>query len=84
LNSAYSVNQTADGGYIIAGETLSFYIGLCTAWLVKTNSKGIKEWEKTYGETGSDSAYAVQQTTGCGYVFAGETFALGAYGWVMS
>jgi hypothetical protein len=48
---------------------------------VKTNSKGIKEWEKTYGESGLDSAYAVQQTTDGGYIFAGETFSLGAYGW---
>jgi parallel beta-helix repeat protein len=81
LDFAYAVQQTSDGGYILAGETLSFYIGLCTAWLVKTNSRGIKEWEKTYGESGLDSAYSVQQTTDGGYVFAGETFSLGAYGW---
>jgi hypothetical protein len=72
FDSASSVQQTSDGGYILAGNTL-FETGLCSAWLVKTNSQGDMEWEKTFGITGFDSVSSVQQTTDGGYILAGDT-----------
>jgi len=39
-DAAYSVQQTADGGYILAGWTNSFGAGDYHAWLIKNNSLG--------------------------------------------
>jgi hypothetical protein len=69
--AACSVQQTSDGGYILAGETYSFGAGYTDSWLVKTDSNGKMEWNKTYGGNWFDAAYCVRQTTDGGYIFAG-------------
>jgi hypothetical protein len=77
-DEAYSVQQTADGGYIVAGYTESFGAGWEDFYLVKTNSSGEPLWTRTYGGSGGDCAYSVQQTTDGGYVVAGFTYSFGA------
>ena len=77
-DKAESVQQTRDGGYIIAGETSSYGAGSEDFWLVKTDSSGNKEWDKTFGGTNDDVAYSVQQTSDDGYIIAGETSSYGA------
>ena len=72
VEEATFVQQTSGGGYILAGSTESYGAGSRDAWLVKTNSKGHKVWDKTFGGTGWDEAHSVQQTTDGGYIFAGH------------
>ncbi|MFA5778239.1 MAG: hypothetical protein WC870_01990, partial [Candidatus Paceibacterota bacterium] len=67
---AYSVQQTVDGGYVVAGST-SFGAGSNDFWVLKLDPSGNITWEKTYGGVGSDIAYSIQQTTDGGYVVAG-------------
>jgi uncharacterized delta-60 repeat protein len=84
-DAAYSVQQTSDGGYIVAGTTNSFGAGNSDVWVLKLNSTGGVTWQKTYGGTGDDFAYAVKQTSDSGYVVAGWTVSFGAEssdGWV--
>jgi hypothetical protein len=72
------IQCTADGGYIAAGMTKSFGEGDQDIWLLKLESSGGIEWEKTYGGTGTDAALSIQQTSDLGYVAAGYTVSFGA------
>lgn len=70
---AFSIKQTNDRGYIVAGETESFGTGRFDAWILKLNPDGTPAWQKTYGGLKSDSAFSIQQTDDGGYIVAGET-----------
>ncbi len=71
IDSAHSVWQTHDGGYIIAGSTSSFGDDRYNVWVVKTDPNGNEQWNKTYWETCNDCATLIQQTQDGGYIIAG-------------
>jgi uncharacterized delta-60 repeat protein len=70
---AYSIYQTSDGGYVVAGTTPSFGAGDYDFWVLKLTSTGAVSWQKRYGGTGYDVAYSIQQTSDGGYIVAGYT-----------
>ena len=76
---ANSIIQTIDGGFIVAGWTdsndsdITLNRGHNDCWVVKLNSTGIIEWQKTLGGTNSDRATSIQQTSNGGYIVAGWT-----------
>jgi len=75
--TAYSIQQTFDGGFVVAGETQSFGAGKKDIWIIKLNIWGDIEWEKTYGGSQDEEASSIQQTNDGGYIIAGST---GTYG----
>jgi hypothetical protein len=80
-DEAFSVQQTSDGGYIVAGYTNFFGAGSWDIFLIKTDANGNVQWAKTYGGTDLDVALSVQQTSDGGYIVAGGTWSFGAGGW---
>jgi hypothetical protein len=60
-----SVQQTTDGGYIMAGKKGD------DVWLIKTNGYGDTLWTKTFGGNYRGFGNSVQQTTDGGYIIAG-------------
>jgi hypothetical protein len=83
---AYAVQQTSDGGYIVAGEKgyvvdkewdddtqkWEENVSHTDIWIIKLDSDRDKSWEKTFGELNLDeSAYAIQQTGDGGFIVAG-------------
>jgi len=77
LDWGWDVQQTYDGGYIIAGETTSFGAGGYDAWLIKTDKEGREEWNKTFGGDLKDGARSVIITHDSCIVMAGYTDSYG-------
>lgn len=78
VDGAYSVQQTSEGGYILAGQTYSYGAGGSDVYLIKTDSKGAQEWSQTFGGKNLDGAFSVQQTSDEGYIITGVTYSFGA------
>ncbi|MFC1971375.1 hypothetical protein ACFLV0_05575, partial [Chloroflexota bacterium] len=75
-DSANSVQQTTDGGYVVAGYTESYGTGdgYDDYYLVKTDEHGKEQWSQTYGGPDDQTAYSVKQTADGGYIVAGTTY----------
>ncbi len=79
-DEATAIQQTSDGGYIIAGQSnsndgdVSGNHGSFDYWIVKINDTGAIQWQKSIGGSSVDWAYSIQQTTDGGYVVAGSSY----------
>jgi len=76
---ANSIQQTTDGGYIVAGHSGSYngdvtgHHGNNDCWIVKLNTIGTIQWQKSLGGTQADYANSIEQTTDGGYIVAGRS-----------
>lgn len=78
-DEANAIEQTTDGGFIVAGSSSSndgdvsdnHDTSAYDFWIVKINSVGNIQWQKTFGGTLSDVATCVHQTIDGGYIVAG-------------
>jgi hypothetical protein len=77
---AYSIQQTFDGGYIIAGASSSFGTGACTIYLIKTDSMGDTLWTRCYGGQPYRYANSIIQTSDEGYFMGGDIHLGSDYG----
>ena len=77
-DNANSIQQTSDGGYIVAGYSSSFGAGGYDVWVLKLSSTGAIDWQHTYGGSGNDYANSIQQTSDGGYIVAGYSSSFGA------
>jgi len=75
---AYSITQTKDGGYAIAGGTGKKFWGEVNCWVIKLDAKGNMEWDNDFGGIGWDEIYSIIQTKGGDFIATGSTWSKGA------
>jgi hypothetical protein len=75
---AFSIDQTADGGFIIGGYTSSFGVGKIDMWILKLDEGGTISWQKTFGGSEDDFISSVRETSDEGYIVTGYTESFGA------
>ncbi len=79
IDTASSIAQTSDGGYIVAGSSASTNgdvtgnHGNTDYWIVKLDSTGAISWQKSLGGSSGDIATSIAQTVDGGYIVAGYT-----------
>jgi hypothetical protein len=78
-DAATAVEQTPDGGYIMAGSTQSDdgdvvdQHGESDCWVVKLDGVGAIQWQKCFGGSLDDYGNAIKQTSDGGYILCGES-----------
>lgn len=73
------LQQTNDGGYVLGGWSWSGVTGDKTQpsqgdndfWIIKTDSNGVKQWDKDFGGSSNDYLNPIEQTTDGGYILGG-------------
>lgn len=74
-----SILQTADGGFILTGDTWSSDLdvttnkGLSDCWVVKLDTSGNISWQKSFGGSNYDYSSSISQTKDGGYLIGGLT-----------
>src|SRR4030042_6876608 len=63
LDRAYSIDQTAEGGYVLAGQTSSFSAGGYDYYVIILDELGNKTWENNFGGSSTEIARSVRQTS---------------------
>jgi hypothetical protein len=76
-DEGYSVRQTYDDGYIIAGWTDSYGAVGANSWLFRTDSNGDSVWAYTFGTDQGDWGRSVEETADSGFIMVGNTYGHG-------
>src|SRR5258707_778654 len=77
--SVNSIQQTSDGGYIVAGSSnsndgdVTGNHGGYDYWIVKLSNTGTIQWQKSLGGASGEFSYSIQQTSDGGYIIAGSS-----------
>jgi hypothetical protein len=72
--TAFDIEETTDGGYVVVGEArsndgdVSFNNGFTDCWLVKISSTGNLLWERSYGGSAGETGFSVRATSDGGFV----------------
>ncbi len=76
-DSVNSVQETSDGGFILAGSTDLYGTGKTDAWIIKTDKNGTQQWRRILGGKDSDWILSVRQTSEGEFILAGVTYSYG-------
>ncbi len=79
FDELHSLQQTADGGYILGGASFSNISGDKTQntkggkdfWIVKIDSNGVKQWDADFGGDKFEELFTIQQSKEGGYIMGG-------------
>jgi hypothetical protein len=71
---SYSIQQTSDGGYVVAGSTYSFGGEDSDLLVLKLNNNGSIEWQKAIGNDRTNKGVSIRNTIDGGYIVAGYTY----------
>jgi len=71
---AFAITPTEDDGFIVSGFTYSFGNGGSDVYLIKIDKNGNKIWQRTYGGSKNDIAYAITPTKDGNFIVAGFTY----------
>ncbi|RZK29633.1 MAG: T9SS C-terminal target domain-containing protein, partial [Hymenobacter sp.] len=82
VNSGASVQQTADGGYVLAGTVWAGITGDKTEpsrgsydyWILRLDANGAKLWDRTYGGDDYDLLKSIRQLPDGGYLVGGYSY----------
>ncbi len=77
-DAGYDIQETPDGGLIVAGYLRVDSTNVNDFWLLKTDENGTPLWNQTYGGTNNDIARALDQTSDGGFIMVGSTNSYGA------
>ncbi len=77
--TGHAVVTLSDGSVAVAGSTAAQGSGSWDAWLGKLDANGNLAWERTFGGSNHDRAYALAATASGGYALAGETSSAGPH-----
>jgi hypothetical protein len=69
-----SVQQTADGGYVVIGSSQTYTNGASDFLVYKLNGAGVKDWRRNYGGSDGEDGEFIRQTADGGYIIAGSTW----------
>jgi|GEM_PF-1149181 len=84
--TAYHGSKIFDNGYIMIGESSIPGVTNPDYYIIKTDSTGNIQWEKTYGGTDYDSGFKIHQTSDKGFIMSGgsSSYGPGEYsGWII-
>lgn len=75
LEYAKSIQQTSDGGFIVAGERYYSSLASLGLWVIKVAADSSTVWEKSYNIPGVSSiaTESLQQTVDGGYIITGQS-----------
>src|SRR4029079_12291226 len=74
---AYALQQTNDGGFVIAGQTYGLGQNLYEVYVIRTDAIGSVVWTKTYGGSRLEVAFDIVTSNDGGFVITGKTSGFG-------
>lgn len=81
IDLAYSITQTQDNGFVVGGYSTSgisgdkseLSVGGADYWIIKIDSVGQIQWQKTIGGSNDDVIFSTKQISDMGYILGGTS-----------